>query len=385
MICTHCGKEIPDDSLFCGYCGEKVQESSDTDDISAQTEDDVFQPVRPAELKEEETVSDDTEILSISVQDHENISDSEEKNVDETQEVSESTAADQPEEKQDSSESANAEEPGEVSTQAEVEDSSTQEKPDEEESSEKQEEQPEEPVTSEKDDEMDGMIDAEFMEKEKQTNETGRNKGLKKAKIRKKQTVHFRDFKVLWRMLKNPYEETVAGTPATIAGFVLLLLSCSLFTASFSYGILMAIALSGFTFLSCYLNGPEEFQASAGFSKTLRILMMPMVLLFIAAAFYGTFRASFIAGFENYLTTFSLSGIHVEAFAIATILFSAAIAVLAVHMAGINQHVHSLPLMILITLCLSISFFCIYKGGMQTMLKVVMNLISQVLTALLAA
>lgn len=27
MYCTHCGKEIPDDSLVCGFCGQEVEES----------------------------------------------------------------------------------------------------------------------------------------------------------------------------------------------------------------------------------------------------------------------------------------------------------------------------------------------------------------------
>lgn len=362
MICTHCGKEIPDDSLFCGYCGEKVQEEDRPVDIETKVEDDTFQPQRPSEITEEASALEDTEVLNTvepakeKSKDSEETPDSQEKQDPENSEIL----------KDESSES---------SKESGADDTSSNEAGREEQSQQDAEEQADESIVDEQKDT--DMIDAEFTEKEGQRDE------VKKPKQSLK--VHFSDFKVLWRMLKNPYEENSAGKPAGTAGLLLLLLACWFFTSSFAYGALMAIALAGFTFLSCYCNDPKEFHPIAGVSKTLRILIAPMLLLFISGVFYGVFRSSFQAGVENYLTAFTLEGINVEAFAIAAILFSASLAVLAVHFVKINHQVNSLSMVLMITLMISVSFFCIYKGGMQVLLRAFMNLVSQVLSSLLQA
>lgn len=33
MFCTHCGKEIPDESQFCKYCGNKISKNEETEQI----------------------------------------------------------------------------------------------------------------------------------------------------------------------------------------------------------------------------------------------------------------------------------------------------------------------------------------------------------------
>ena len=59
MICKHCGKEIPDESLFCGYCGNKVEE-----EIPAE-EENVVQSGIQEETEAEEPAADVTEEIQI--------------------------------------------------------------------------------------------------------------------------------------------------------------------------------------------------------------------------------------------------------------------------------------------------------------------------------
>lgn len=33
MFCTNCGKEIPDESQFCKYCGNKISKNEETEQI----------------------------------------------------------------------------------------------------------------------------------------------------------------------------------------------------------------------------------------------------------------------------------------------------------------------------------------------------------------
>ena len=43
MKCTKCGHQLPDDSEFCQYCGEKLLESTDVEELDVQ-EDLVSKP-----------------------------------------------------------------------------------------------------------------------------------------------------------------------------------------------------------------------------------------------------------------------------------------------------------------------------------------------------
>ena len=37
MYCKHCGKEIPNDAVFCCYCGKKLDDTPAGSEISAST------------------------------------------------------------------------------------------------------------------------------------------------------------------------------------------------------------------------------------------------------------------------------------------------------------------------------------------------------------
>ncbi len=49
MICSHCNREIPDGSIFCGYCGNKIDAVNPSDNVTAASVFGVPEPVSDSE------------------------------------------------------------------------------------------------------------------------------------------------------------------------------------------------------------------------------------------------------------------------------------------------------------------------------------------------
>lgn len=61
-VCSSCGKEVPDDALFCPNCGSRIERAAADTEEAADTEQDIYEEVKvdapaDADLEQEETPS----------------------------------------------------------------------------------------------------------------------------------------------------------------------------------------------------------------------------------------------------------------------------------------------------------------------------------------
>ena len=64
MICPHCQKQIPSDSLVCGYCGHKIKETLQKAEAPAEAAASFSEETVPAAEEKKEPLENERDVLS---------------------------------------------------------------------------------------------------------------------------------------------------------------------------------------------------------------------------------------------------------------------------------------------------------------------------------
>ena len=289
MICKHCGKEIPDESLFCGYCGNKVEEEIPAEEeiaVISEAEEETVTEIPAGEEAEEilEEVSEETAAV-------------EEAFVETLEEVSEeeilpSEEVVNPEPLVEEEEESGIKltlEPEEEITEAEIAEPVTAEEPEpvieaepepviEVEPQPAAEVQPapvsevkEEPVIETKPEptDVEEAVPAVFEEPA-----PARERNLPKIDIKAS------DFTPLLTVLKDPFNEHELGYPAAAAVLILGLIA-NWMSFGFGYGLLVLLVIWAGTACVLYIAKRREFDLPKLISVCAQLLVMPTVIMLL--------------------------------------------------------------------------------------------------------
>lgn len=245
MICRNCGKEIPDDVLYCGYCGaaQKIEEK----------EVDIKEPEKQEPVTvEEEKVTEPRKEAPVE---------------NEKPEVKEDTsAADQKKEEEKA-----AEETVESEDKTQTEEKET------------------------------------VSENKKETKEKLKDAGTKIVENTKpvlaksKEAAHkvnWKDFLVYGEIIKKPFEPHQVKPLALWTGIVLMVLGNSFIFGSFTCGLFVLIFVFAGSFLMQYIaakDGPS-FHAGTAFENAFSAVLIPFIAMVIAGILMRTSANEVVLG-----------------------------------------------------------------------------------------
>ena len=285
MICKHCGKEIPDESLFCGYCGNRVEEEPDANE----------EIVAPVNL-EEETVpetpaAEETEIIAEEAEEETAAPEEDAEEIQEEaadvvpEETIEEIISPEPvnEEVEESGITLTLEPEAEEITDAEI----IEPEPVTEEEPEPVIEIQPEPVIVE---EPEPVIETKPVPVTETEQEAVREVQPEPAVISEpvpakernlpKVNIKASDFTPLLGVLKDPFNEHELGYPAAAAVLILGLIA-NWMSFGFGYGLLVLLVIWAGTACVLYIAKRKEFDLQKLVSTCAQLLVMPTAIMLL--------------------------------------------------------------------------------------------------------
>ncbi len=277
MICTKCGKELPEGVRFCGYCGAPVETAESTPDTI------VLEPVAEEQETAERTITEETV-------------------VEETAETPAEETAAEPEEVEEAEEAATETAEPEAEEEAVAEQESvTEEEPENTEEPVKEEEVIELKLPEEEtaEPELTEVIEtpAAIIEAEVTSEEIAEPVPLepkkpnffvtaaKKSYTRVRENVHKEDFLPLLVNLRHPSESGTFTVHATFTVCALTLIFNCIVFHNFLRGLLVLAVLMLTGIIAQLVNREEKFSIGRAIKSTAEVMEVPMILMFAAALF----------------------------------------------------------------------------------------------------
>jgi len=353
MICPNCGKVIPDESRFCGYCGSQVDKVEE----------------RPADLTMEGQVIDENH-LEQDFSHERNIDlvlpEAEEKETEENQETVVLNLGEAPEEKPQEDVTLEMAEPVEKEEQPDIELTA--------EPVEEKEEQPAIELTTEPviedavedaveetaetvEEAADAVLEPEIeKEPEEETEEAPAYRHdsiVEEVDTEPKEPiVQADDFKVLLSVLKNPFESyDLHWIPACCVLLVTLIANVILCGRQFGYGLLMTLLTALLSALLFWLNDKKGFDVKHLLSETGEALLIPAILLLLSS-----------------LMTFGVSSVDGTMMLLSLFLMFAAVACLCNILARKAKNVNPWFVILISAVILTIGAYLIVQGLFSSMM-----------------